>query len=325
MKMLALRAISNYSADFEKVERIIKRAFREVLYHPILKELELPRSVLVNAADSPLQEAIAQGRITFNQGLFSGRFSAAVSKELKALGATWDRKALGFRLTLAQMPYDLQAAISASAARFDATLKRIDTLIGKKVPEEITSKVKVADIFDDTLWKVDRAIADTLKGISVPAQLTDERRQRIAEEWQENLDKWIKDFTEEEILRLRQSVAKSVFSGNRRDSVIRSIQKSYGVSANKAKFLARQETNLLLAKFKEARYTDSGVPEYKWRCVAGSKHHPVRPSHKILDGKIFRWDTPPITTAPDEPSRRNNPGEDYGCRCTAIPMARFKK
>jgi SPP1 gp7 family putative phage head morphogenesis protein len=98
------------------------------------------------------------------------------------------------------------------------------------------------------------------------------------------------------------------------------IRESFGVTEKKAKFLARQETGLLMAKFKESRYTESGIHQYKWRCSAGSAKHPVRPSHKVLDGRVFRWDTPPITTAPDEPQRRNNPGEDFNCRCVAIPI-----
>jgi SPP1 gp7 family putative phage head morphogenesis protein len=96
------------------------------------------------------------------------------------------------------------------------------------------------------------------------------------------------------------------------------------VSANKAKFLARQETSLMTTKLKETRYREAGVNEYKWKTVAGSKLHPVRPSHKILEGRIFRWDDPPITTPPGEAVRRNNPGQDYNCRCFAQPIVRFK-
>lgn len=125
-------------------------------------------------------------------------------------------------------------------------------------------------------------------------------------------------------MKLRKQVMAAAFRGNRYDALVKTIQRSYGVTVSKAKFLAHQETNLLMAKFKETRYTDAGIVEYRWRCVTGSKLHPVRPSHKALDGKIFRFDDPPITTPPSEAPRRNNPGEDYGCRCTAVPVVRRK-
>ena len=39
--------------------------------------------------------------------------------------------------------------------------------------------------------------------------------------------------------------------------------------------------------------------------------------HKDLDGKIFEFANPPIT---NEKGDRNNPGEDWQCRCEAIPI-----
>jgi SPP1 gp7 family putative phage head morphogenesis protein len=79
----------------------------------------------------------------------------------------------------------------------------------------------------------------------------------------------------------------------------------------------------MIAAYKKEKYTSAGVNKYKWRCVAGSPLHPVRPSHKALNGKIFSFDDPPITTMPGEPVRRNNPREDYGCRCHAVPIVEF--
>ncbi|MEM7191585.1 MAG: phage minor head protein, partial [Pseudomonadota bacterium] len=51
---------------------------------------------------------------------------------------------------------------------------------------------------------------------------------------------------------------------------------------------------------------DRPTTHYIWRTRGDAK---VRPSHAENDGKIFAWDNPPPT---------GHPGEDYGCRCTAI-------
>lgn len=49
------------------------------------------------------------------------------------------------------------------------------------------------------------------------------------------------------------------------------------------------------------------TPQYIWRTQGDDK---VRPSHAANEGKIFAWDNPPAT---------GNPGDEYGCRCTAEP------
>ncbi len=324
MRLLELKPVVTTLDEFKIIQKQIRDVLKKLVYLPLLKELELPADTIQNAK-AGLLKALQSGRLTFSRGQFKGKLSAATTKELRALGAVWDKKTATFRLPLRQLPEEIQHAIVTSEARFLERLGSVDRKLAQILPEEIAGRIQVADLFDSALWKTNRQLESTLKGITVPPQLTDERRRRIAEEWQENMDLWIKNFAEEEIAKLRKDIKKSTFAGSRYEAAIRSVQRSYGVTERKARFLARQETNLLLTKFKESRYTDSGVPEYRWRCVAGSKLHPVRPSHKKLDGKIFRWDTPPITTAPNEPTRRNNPGQDFGCRCAAIPIVKFRE
>lgn len=320
-----LKRISDDPRDAERLEAKILELFRLEIFSPLLILLQLPDSTLVeNAKHTPLMESLRLGRVAFNRGVFSGKFDAATSKELKALGATWDRKTAAWRLPLAKVPDEIQQAIAVSEARFVAKLEQLDRILLQKLPAEIADHLDATKVFDITLWKTDRAMAKSLKSIAVPPDLTPERRERIAAEWHDNLALPIKDFAEKEIQALRDLVQKHTFSGGRYEELTDRIKKQYGVTARKAKFLARQETSLLVTKFKETRYTDAGVTEYRWVCVKGSPAHPVRPSHKALDGKIFRWDHPPITTAPDEPPRRNNPGQDFNCRCTAIPLVRLR-
>lgn len=324
MKTVSLQPVRESLDDYAAIEKELKLVFRRVLYLPLLRELQIPRGRLENAR-SPLLAAITSGRLRYEGGFFKGGMTAAVSKELKALGATWDRSEKAWRLLKSDLPGDLYAAVQASESRFLQRLARVDRLLSDQLPAELAGQVDVSSLFDSTLWKVDRQFHKTLERIAVPPELTPHRRRRIADEWQNNMELWVKDFTEAEIVRLRKSIQRAVLKGDRYESVVQSIQRSYGVTSRKAHFLARQETGLLMAKFKETRYQESGIQTYKWRCVAGSKLHPVRPAHKALDGKLFRFDDPPITTALGEPVRRNNPGEDYNCRCTAIPQVTFRE
>lgn len=326
MKYKELKPIKETTEDYEAVERKIIELFRREIYLPLIRQFS--QKVKLSNSIEDLFNALQTGRITFNRGVFSGRFNSVLSRTLKELGATWNRRDSTWRIQKAALPRDVQYALSATESAFKEKLQRIDKELTEVVPSELAEKLSLEHNFDRALWRVDRDFKASVKGIAIAPELTDEDRARIAAEWQNNMRLWIKDFTEREIVELRKNMQKSILAGNRFESAIRTIKDSYGVTQRKAKFLARQETALLMTKQKEIRYQSAGVNEYKWRSVAGSPKHPVRPRHKALNdaslkGKIFRFDDPPVTTAPGEPERRNNPGADFNCRCSAIPVVRF--
>lgn len=320
VEYVELPAIKETSEDYDELEREILEAFKRELYFPLLEIIDLPRNRLANANEGPLKSALKQGRVTFYRGTFSGRFNAQISRELRALGAQWDKKTSTYKINLSQLPQDIQQTIKASTDAFNKTLNRIDEKIRQIVPAKIADKVNSADFFDKAIWKIDGKIDNTLRAITVLPKLSPENRRKIAEEWRDNMNLWIKNFSEEHIKELRDTVQAHAEKGGRYEDLVKVLQRSYNVTYNKAKFWAQQETSLLMTKFKETRYVEAGIEEYRWGCVVGSPNHPVRPSHKILEGQIFRWDNPPITTPPNEPARRNNPGQDYRCRCFARPV-----
>ena len=62
------------------------------------------------------------------------------------------------------------------------------------------------------------------------------------------------------------------------------------------------------------RQQAAGVNEYTW---STSRDERVRPMHAKLEGQRFAYDDPPETT---EDGETNNPGEDWQCRCIALPV-----
>lgn len=330
IQTIELKPIRSHPQEFEEVERAIKAHFKKRIYIPLIKEFHEPATALQNAPKSALWEALRSGRVTFNRGTFSGKFNASITKELKALGATWDRKEGAFKARLTDLPMETRNMISSTSAKFDEKIARIDAKLAQISPAEIAGSLKLESIFSKTLWKAEKDFQANVKNITVAPQISETAHRKIVDEWQTNMDLWINDFLEEEIFELRTNIKEAVFAGNRYESAISTIQKSYGVSANKAKFLARQETNLLVSTFHQARYQDAGIEEYTWHSVAGTPAHPVRPQHKALAeaskrGKIYRWDDPPVTSEPGQPERRNNPKQDFNCRCFAKPVVRFRK
>lgn len=221
---------------------------------------------------------------------------------------------------------EIRAVISSSEAAFQKKIDKIDAKLGEVFTQEalgkgISQKLNTDHLFERTLWKVESEFQRSVKNITIAPKLTPAQAKRLSTEWGTNMQLWIADFTQKEIIELRQKMQQTVFSGNRYGSAVKAIEDSYGVTANKAKFLARQETSLLMTKFKQTRYQDAGVDWYRWDCVTGSGKHPVRPLHKKNDKKFFRWDAPPTV---DEHGNRKNPGQDYNCRCSARAMVGYK-
>lgn len=330
MKTIELRPIKESTEDYEAVEERIKALFLRTIYLPLLRDLRLPRDTIENAADDALLKAIRSGRVTYERGAFRGKFNAEISRKLRKLEARWDRRRAAWVLPKSALPVEVKAAVSDAFVRFQERLDGIERQLAQILPDKIAGELSVSKLFESTLAKTNRDLEDSIRGITIAPKLTPEQKKRIADEWQNNMRIWIRDFTEKEIKTLRAKVKAVTFSGDRHESLVKTIQRSYQVSENKAKFLASQETSLLMTKFKETRYADAVVMEYKWVSVAGSKNHPVRPRHKALadasaKGKIFTWDDPPVTSEAGEPARRNNPGQDYNCRCFAVPVVTFRK
>lgn len=320
------RTLRPYAIDkslWDEIESLIKKRFKIHLYYPLLRAIKEPIRSIENAKDSALVKALKAGTITYSRGKFRGKFSAEISRELKSIFASWDVETKAYHLPKSALPDTIRTAIEVGDERHKLSIQRIEQELKKNLPVKITKSIDSSNIFASQLWKVDKDISDTLKGITVAPKLTKPERDQIAREWSGNMDKWIQNFSKKEIRSLRQKVKKSILAGNRYEALVDTIKESYGVTSNKAKFLARQESNLLLAKFAEAKYKTAGIEEYIWDCVAGSAAHPVRPSHKKLQGRTFRFDDPPVTTGPGEPERRNNPGEDFNCRCRARPKVKF--
>lgn len=127
----------------------------------------------------------------------------------------------------------------------------------------------------------------------------------------------IQSIGREHLANVAQLVTEASLKGTAQSVLAKSLQRQFGLTADKARFLARDQTSKFNAALTQTRAEASGSDKYKWRT---SQDERVRPSHARLEGKIFLFRRPPKVA----PNRRCNPGEDYNCRCTAeivIPKA----
>ena len=128
---------------------------------------------------------------------------------------------------------------------------------------------------------------------------------------------YISKWAYERIPEMRQKVHNAVLNGYREDQVSKMLQTEYGIMERKAKFLAQNETSIMIAELKKATYTQMGFEEFIWNTILDSRE---RPLHRQLHGKIFRFDNPPVID--ERTGQKGLPGQTYNCRCGLTPIRR---
>jgi SPP1 gp7 family putative phage head morphogenesis protein len=104
-------------------------------------------------------------------------------------------------------------------------------------------------------------------------------------------------------------------AGTRVEEIQAEIEDRFAVPAARAEVIARDQVGKFYGQLAQLRQEELGIESYTWRTVGDER---VRdPWHTSLDGKVFRWDDPPVTNRRGE---RNHPGGDIQCRCTAEPI-----
>lgn len=109
-------------------------------------------------------------------------------------------------------------------------------------------------------------------------------------------------------------VRPAVTSGVRVEELMRQVQGRFDVSESRAQLIARDQVGKWNGQLARERQEQLGITEYTW---STSKDIRVRVDHEALEGQVFQYSQPPIVDV--RTGRTANPGEDYQCRCQALP------
>lgn len=195
---------------------------------------------------------------------------------------------------------------------FESIRKELNSAFGLyNLKHELKKIAKLDHKLTISEWK--KVISKTL-GINILEDYySGEFYQTMLEQWvSENVD-LIKTIPNQSLGKMKEIVYKNYMEGHTTTSIVKELQQQYGMDKRHARFIARDQVSKLNAKITKSQQQDAGVNHYKWSGCGDGRE---RDSHKALNGKIFSWDNPPET----ERGRRCHPGEDYQCRCCAIPV-----
>ncbi len=311
--------------DYESLRRDIVALLRGLIFSPVVEVVDdvnasfekVTKEVRNAGQDAParLIAALKSGTVQYDNGIFSGQFSHAISSALRAIGARFNTKLGVYEI----VDSTLSPEVRAAAFFYRETAKAAHELILRKLDEayrSVDAYVRDYDLsVDAAADAVEEGFRKAAETLEVVPKLSKESMETFREEYSENLRLFIKKFADGEILTLREEVEQNARAGYRFNRLARVIKEHYQVSEAKADFLARQETALFMSKFRQLQFKEAGVTRYIWRTAHDAR---VRDAHAHLDGKIFSYDNPPIVDPAT--GRRRSPGEDYGCRCVDQPV-----
>lgn len=162
-------------------------------------------------------------------------------------------------------------------------------------------------------WK--RAVKATLGIDLMDDYYTGEIYRELMKKWvDENVD-LIKTIPKDSLGKMREIVTEGYKKGETTTSIVKKMQRAYGMDRRHAQLLARDQIAKLNGQITQRQQQDAGVEEYIWSTSGDSR---VREGHARLNGKRFRWDDPPVVDP--KTGRRCHPGEDYQCRCVALAV-----
>lgn len=144
----------------------------------------------------------------------------------------------------------------------------------------------------------------------------------IMQPWIDNSVSMIQSIPQQELGTMRSIISDGFRDELPIEDIAKNIQGEYNTSKSKAMFLARDQIGTLNSELTRRQHEDAGVSRYRW---VDSGDGRVRDCHHSLNGRVFRWDDPPAmwtrrNGAVVFTGRRCHPGQDYGCRCHAVPV-----
>lgn len=145
--------------------------------------------------------------------------------------------------------------------------------------------------------------------------------------YSEVLEKWVNEnvglitaIPNEMLDDMKRIVLDSYLKGDTVTTITKQIQHCYGITKAHSRLIARDQIGKLNSQITCYQQKQCGINQYIWRTAGDSR---VRDSHKELDRKAFDWDHPPVVDR--KTGRRCHPGEDYQCRCIAMPVFNLEK
>lgn len=331
MKKKILQPIVYKDTWHDELATYLLNVIFKAVFEPLI---DITAERLDNAKDTILERYLKDGKIQYKDGKFKGQLSASISKEIKALGGKFEHG--NWSLPEHKMPFVLKRAVQYNIK----SMKDLSENLTKKL-EEMTGKtssfVKNMTIQSMGVTNLDRVSKEfktiLRKNVGVAPQLSVVGletiskdylttidlpiRKKLLHEYEKQTKVVLENFEQEIVEKLRADISDMILAGQSRVDLRNAIKRRLKISDARCKFIARQETALLVTTFNKAQCQQNGIEKYKWQTVGD---HKVRKRHVDLNGDIISWDSPPLVSEKGQTDRFAHAGMDFNCRCVPCPV-----
>ena len=150
--------------------------------------------------------------------------------------------------------------------------------------------------------------------------------QALTESWTKDNTTLIQSIPDKFLGDVQKAINTGLRNGQTARAIGREIVKTTGTNRKRAAFIARDQIGSLNGSIAQAQQKAAGLSLYEW---SASQDERTRESHRVLHGKICKWDDP--TVYREQGSKRwlrrdtigaeeLHPGAAINCRCTAIAV-----
>lgn len=216
---------------------------------------------------------------------------------------------------------DIHDVFDKTSREFQRMAEELERKLAKYGLQNLVDKVaRVARKSSYRQWK--RACKQTLGIDLMDDYYNGDFYRQAVQKWVDDNVLKIKSLPKDSLGSMQQIVYKGFQSGASARDISKEIQDEYQTSRHQAQMLARDQLSTLNSQITRLQQEDAGCKRYRW---STSKDSRVRDCHKSFEGKVFSWDDPPegwykTKNGIKYTGRRCHPGEDYMCRCVAIPV-----
>lgn len=196
-----------------------------------------------------------------------------------------------------------------ASSRIGTMLQKYSELIRPWAEHTASKMIGIIDRQDKTAWQ---RHASTM-GRALMQEIVDAPTGQVLREMLTDQVDLITSLPLRAAKRVHHLTLQGIITGERADSVIADIMQTGDVTEGQAKTIATTEVARTSSKLVETRAKHVGSEAYIWRTAEDSD---VRESHKEMNGKVVRWDTPPTLSD----GTTTHAGQIYNCRCYPEPI-----
>jgi len=198
---------------------------------------------------------------------------------------------------------------------------RVQDFINPKINETINEMKLIGDEIAEFNLKQFQKVNNSVFGIDI---FTDEPWLKDQLEiFSRQNAQLITSLPEQDLFQVAGIIERGLQEGTPQTTVAKYISKRFGITRRRANLIARDQTAKLNSSLTMLNQQEAGIETYRWQTSGDER---VRNSHKIMDGKLCKWQDPTVYfnegkkkwIPRPKTATQKHPGQDIQCRCNAI-------